>query len=598
MKQYIKKQLNKYSLVTQLVALISIVFTFIIVLLIVYNYISSSKTIMHQQTEITTTMLRLETQNLDSYLAEIDRYSLLLRQNSSFINTISTPHELSYSETSAIGDLLAATFDNRNDLIRYRIYLIQNEPNFEITSWKHMVQTFYGSDISSHPQYEIFTTGPFFNTIEPSKEDGTLFTYYRTIIRIENQEPLAVVELTIDDSYISSLAKNYVAEDEYLFMIDDNNRLFYSSNDSIQDTTKLEEILDNLSDNKNSDNYFTATLNNVSYLVVHYESSNQNYHLISLKPLEKIEEEIKETRNVSLLLAAIAISFSICMAMIFIRLITKPLSDLAHRLRHVGKGNFTTTTNISGSIEISNLAEDFNSMITHIDSLIKKNYVSELNEKTARLIALEAQLNPHFLYNTLQAINSEAITSGNGKIYSMVNALASMLRYSIKDGVYVKLEQELKYVSDYLFLQESRFDERLIYHFSIDSATENLFIPKISILTLIENSIIHGMDGDITSIEINVSAELLDDFLVISVEDNGCGMSTERLIELQYSLQNTNLSEDSQFGIGLANLSSRLQLLYNGLANLKVDSVQNEKTIVILKIPVEYTKVISVKSEE
>ena len=87
MKQYIKKQLNKYSLVTQLVALISIVFTFIIVLLIVYNYISSSKTIMHQQTEITTTMLRLETQNLDSYLAEVDRYSLLLRQNSSFINT-------------------------------------------------------------------------------------------------------------------------------------------------------------------------------------------------------------------------------------------------------------------------------------------------------------------------------------------------------------------------------------------------------------------------------------------------------------------------------------------------------------------------------
>ena len=598
MKQYIKKQLNKYSLVTQLVTLFSIVFSFIIVSLIIYNYISSSNTIMHQQTEITTTMLRLETQNIDSYMAEIDRYSLLLRQNAAFINTISKSQELSYSETSVIGDLLGTTFDNRNDLIRYRIYLIQKEPNFEITSRKHMVQTFYGSDISSHPQYQNFTAGPYFKTIEPSNEKGTLFTYYRTIIRIENQEPLAVVELTVDDSYISSLARNYVAQDEYLFMVDDSNRLFYSSNDAIQDVSKLKEILFKLSDKHNENNYFTATLDNVPYLVVHYESTNQNYHLISLKPLGKIEEEIKKTRNVSLLLAAIAISISIGMAMIFIRLITKPLSDLAHRLRHVGKGNFTTTTNISGSLEISNLAEDFNSMITHIDTLIKKNYVSELNEKTARLIALEAQVNPHFLYNTLQAINSEAITCGNGKIYSMVNALASMLRYSIKDGIYVKLEQELKYVSDYLFLQESRFDDRLKYHFSINSSTEKMYIPKISILTLIENSIIHGMDGDITSIEINVSSELTEDFLVISVEDNGCGMSTKRLLELQLSLKNTNLSPDSPPGIGLANLSNRLQILYNGRASLSVESIQNEKTIVVLKLPIEYTRELITNTEE
>ncbi len=587
MRQKLKNHLNKISLSTQLVALISIVFSFIIAILIIYNYTSSIKAIMTQQTETTTTMLRLETQNMDNYISEIDRYSLLLRQNSTFFNAINSNHELSYYEINAIADLLANSFDNRSDLISYRIYLLKNDLNFEITSQKHMVQRIYGTDPKQLPNYDTFTKGRYFKAIQPSMEKGTLCTYYRTIIRVEDKEPLAIVELTIDDSYISSIAKNYLQDDELLFMMDENDRILYCNDSDITKTNVFSDIASQIHALGDDKNYFTTDFQDKNYLVVSYFSNTQGFYLVNLKPLAKIENQIKSNRNVSLLLASLAISLSIVFAMIFIRLVTKPLSTLSHRLRHVGKGNFTTTTNISGSLEISNLAEDFNSMINHIDELIKKNYVSELNEKTARLIALEAQLNPHFLYNTLQAITSEAIVSGNQKIYAMINALASMLRYSIKDGDFVKLEQELSYVSDYLFLQNSRFDERLVYHFEIDPDSEKYIIPKISILTLVENSILHGMEGYITSIEITVSAKIEHEHLSISVLDNGSGITEERLAELKNSLREATLSGLAPPGIGLSNLYSRLQLLYNNKASLYIDSIPYKHTTITMLIPLD-----------
>ena len=228
-------------------------------------------------------------------------------------------------------------------------------------------------------------------------------------------------------------------------------------------------------------------------------------------------------------------------------------------------------------------------MILHINDLINKNYISQINEKTARLIALEAQLNPHFLYNTLQAISTEAILSGNKKIPPMINAIASMLRYSIKDGDFSLLEQELKYVSDYLFLQQSRFDEHLGYELLIDEETRKITIPKISILTLVENSILHGMEEEVSQIRIWVETSLEDDLLKICVRDNGCGMNPEKLDALKSRLRES-VEHRNETGIGLTNLYSRLTLLYNGLADMKIESTYLKGTAVTLLIPYEENK--------
>ena len=584
-KTKIKTRLNSLTLATQLAFLISVVFSLIIISLILYNYKSNRLAILNQQTEITTSMLRLETQNIDAYFSELDRYSLLLRQNSSFMGIVNSRMVMNYQDTSTISDLLASQFDNRNDLLSYRIYLTKKDPDFEITKRKHMVQNVYSQSASALPYYDIFTSRPNFMYIAPSEEAGVLCTYYRTIIRIEDQKPLAVIELSIDDSYLTSLARNYIENGEILIMLGSDDQLFYSSKPDITDTSMIPDMISKLQENTSRSNYITLQWNGISYLVVHHKSVDRGYQLLSVKPLDAINKQIEATRNISFFLAFLAISLSVILAVVFIRLITKPLSTLSHRLQKVGAGNFTTSANISGSVEISNLAESYNSMILHINDLINKNYISEINEKTARLIALEAQLNPHFLYNTLQAVSTEAIVSGNKKIPPMVSAIASMLRYSIKDGDFSLLEQELKYVSDYLFLQKSRFDEHLQYEFSIHEDTQKITIPKISILTLVENSILHGMEEEVSQIKVMVETRLSDDFLEIVVKDNGCGMSPDKLEELMSRFQDC-ISHRSDTGIGLVNLYSRLTLLYNGLADMRIESRHFEGTTVTLKIPI------------
>ena len=584
-KTKIKTRLNSLTLATQLAFLISVVFSLIIISLILYNYKSNRLAILNQQTEITTSMLRLETQNIDAYFSELDRYSLLLRQNSSFMGIVNSRMVMNYQDTSTISDLLASQFDNRNDLLSYRIYLTKKDPDFEITKRKHMVQNVYSQSASTLPYYDIFTSRPNFMYIAPSEEAGVLCTYYRTIIRIEDQKPLAVIELSIDDSYLTSLARNYIENGEILIMLGSDDQLFYSSKSDITDTSMIPDMISKLQENTSRSNYITLQWNGISYLVVHHKSVDRGYQLLSVKPLDAINKQIEATRNISFFLAFLAISLSVILAVVFIRLITKPLSTLSHRLQKVGAGNFTTSANISGSVEISNLAESYNSMILHINDLINKNYISEINEKTARLIALEAQLNPHFLYNTLQAVSTEAIVSGNKKIPPMVSAIASMLRYSIKDGDFSLLEQELKYVSDYLFLQKSRFDEHLQYEFSIHEDTRKITIPKISILTLVENSILHGMEEEVSQIKVMVETRLSDDFLEIVVKDNGCGMSPDKLEELMSRFQDC-ISHRSDTGIGLVNLYSRLTLLYNGLADMRIESRHFEGTTVTLKIPI------------
>jgi two-component system sensor histidine kinase YesM len=199
---------------------------------------------------------------------------------------------------------------------------------------------------------------------------------------------------------------------------------------------------------------------------------------------------------------------------------------------------------------------------------------------------LEAQVNPHFLYNTLQAISAEAVVNGQQKINLMITALASMLRYAIKSNDLVTAAQEIKHVKDYLFLQKARFEDSIRYSIDIAPGTEELSIPKLSIQTLVENSIIHGMKGEKENIEIKVNTYLDNDHLFIVVLDNGCGLSEDQLSELNSHFKDNTLPKNNRLGIGLLNLSNRLQLLYNSRASLSISSIQNRETKVVLTIPV------------
>lgn len=583
MNKNILKKLGKISLKTQLAILIVTTFSIIIVVIIAFNYHRNTKTIVTQQISIISNLLRLETQNMDTYLSEIDRYSLLLRHEQFFMQTISNKQPLSYEDATEIQTLLRSQFDSRNDLQSYRLYLVNKNINYEIDSKEHRVQSFVYEEINQLPNYDKFTVGKYYKYLVPGENSETFLTFYRTIIDIETRAPLAIVELTFDTSYINSLVEEINDKEELFCYIDEYNRLFYSSNHMIVNQRTIKEQLASIKQ-INKDEH-TIQLNNQEYLMVNNKSLEYGYTLYHFKSISEIDKQLSSTRNISLIVSFISIIMTTLLAVLSIRVVTNPLSTLSHRLRGVGKGNFTTTIDVGGSPEISNIADDFNTMIFKIDELINKTYKSELNEKTARLIALEAQINPHFLYNTLQAISAEAIVNQQPRINYMVTALASIMRYSIKGGDFAKLSQEMKHVKDYLLLQQARFEDKLSYELFIEEDTLNCLIPKISIQTLVENSIIHGMKGQSDNVHIKIYSRIEDEALIISVIDDGYGISDKKREDLMKAFINSKTNHSKLSSIGLVNLYSRIQLLYANKATLDIESEINKITTMTLKIP-------------
>ena len=577
----IKQSRNSSPLRTQLGVLLIASFILIILPVIAYTYISNSRTIIEQQVDVQTKLLRQEALNLDSYLAEIDRYSLLLRHDAGFMDIIKKKGPLDYRDQRSVQGMLRNTFYSRNDILSYRLYMINSGENYEIEARLNKVNSFDWDDPSSLPYYGVFTSGRYYRYFMPVAGEEGYIRYFRTIIRIENQEPLAIVELAFDTSHLDALTMDHRREGENLYIADDESRILYKTTD-LPDSLLL-NAAERLSNSSFRD---SIRVGGYDYIAVSYRSPGYNYTLYNLIPRTNLDSTLTETRNLSLLIGFIAVILTLGLSSLYIRLLTTPLQQLSDQLAEVGTGNFSSLENIGGSREIVQLTDSFNAMTREIDDLIKKTYVSALNEKTAQLKALEAQLNPHMLYNTLQAISSEAIVNKQMKINFMITALANMLRYSIKGGEFVSLGSEIKHVRDYLMLQDARFEDELSYEIDVEQDSEDLEIPKMSIQTLVENSIIHGMQGPDGRVHLKVSVSLKGNLLRIAVEDNGSGISGERLDYLRQQFSGVRLKDDQTSSLGLINLNSRLHILYEGKAGLEITSREEKGTCVVLTIPV------------
>ncbi len=177
-------------------------------------------------------------------------------------------------------------------------------------------------------------------------------------------------------------------------------------------------------------------------------SKSSGIRLLSLTPLSYIDSQIGQLQKSVLLSGIVVWLLTVVLIYMLLRLLTIPLRTLSAQMQKTGEGDFRSRVDVEGSIEIRKLSESFNSMVAHIDQLIRRTYVAELSEKDARLAALEAQLNPHFLYNTLQAISTEALVNDQPQIHRMITSLASNLRYTIKSDTLVPLKREMSYVND------------------------------------------------------------------------------------------------------------------------------------------------------
>ncbi|MBD3917245.1 sensor histidine kinase [Paenibacillus sp. PR3] len=262
---------------------------------------------------------------------------------------------------------------------------------------------------------------------------------------------------------------------------------------------------------------------------------------------------------------------------------TRRIRRLIVHVRKVKHGHFQLAPLPVNEDEIGELTHNFNTMVQNISGLIEERSSLGQEVKDKELKALQAQINPHFLYNTLELINVLAIESGARDIKRVVDELTVFYRLSLSNGKeYVSLENELKHIEAYVRIQNMRFDDSVRLEFEVPRELYDCQLPKILLQPLVENAILHGiMEKDSEEGEVRVSAWTDKGDLLIEIADDGVGMDEERLAAILHLPE----GEGTRGGYGVRNIEERLQLSYGLQYGLKYYSTEGEGTRVVLRLP-------------
>lgn len=260
---------------------------------------------------------------------------------------------------------------------------------------------------------------------------------------------------------------------------------------------------------------------------------------------------------------------------------------LVRKFRRAETGDLSVSEEISGSDEIAVLDQQFNRMLGKLDQLIKTSYVQKLENKEAQLKNLQLQINPHFLYNTLETISSIAAVKQVFVVCDICGKLGEIFRYSLgKDyGEMVPLEQEMKHIKNYMFIQEIRHGNRLQVFYNIDVDAAHVYIPRFILQPIVENAISHGL-GNLTSVgTLEISAFEKKDRLYIQIEDDGEGMDQEKVAEIVRFI-NTAKPVERKKNIGIRNVNQRIKLACGEQYGIIIESTPYQGCRFTIQLPV------------
>lgn len=304
--------------------------------------------------------------------------------------------------------------------------------------------------------------------------------------------------------------------------------------------------------------------NDKIYLYTFEKSSYTGWSTIILIPKDVIILKQKRIQDIVIIIGLISMLLIATVSYILSHQITLPLSNMARKMSRVEIGDLSQRMDYAGANEIGKLSRMYNHMLDSISRLIREVYELKLAEKNAQLSALHAQINPHFLYNTLNIMKSISRLRGIEEVAEISESLAGLFQYSMKNlHRPVALAEEIEHINNYIKIQQHRFGSRLELQCDISGAVLQASILKLTIQPLIENAVNHGLRKVKTGGSILIRAACHESVLTITVTDNGAGMNEAQRIQIDNTLDSSSSLhqfQDIHHGIGLLNIHQRVQL--------------------------------------
>jgi len=320
--------------------------------------------------------------------------------------------------------------------------------------------------------------------------------------------------------------------------------------------------------------------------------------LVGLVPHAEIDRPWIKTRNVFVLLIAFLAVLLAALSFLLAGLLIKKIVRIVGGVRKIQNGNFQVRIPVKGDDEIDLLARSVNSMAGQIDDLVNRVYKSQVSQKEAELKALQAQINPHFLFNTLETLRMMAETGRQPKLSDAIAALGGIMRYNISNVKEpVTLETEIEHIHDYAQIQNLLYNGRVSVDSLVPDSLGSFRIPNLLLQPLVENSIVHGMKGFSGNLRVGIVVEALPGPAVrIAVKDNGSGMDADRLSRIRERLAREpdrrpepvapsvepRVETGRTGSVGLANVRDRIRFFFGEASTMEVESALGEGTVVTL----------------
>jgi len=314
-------------------------------------------------------------------------------------------------------------------------------------------------------------------------------------------------------------------------------------------------------------------------------SDATGWRFVTLDPLSSIQSNSIRYRDITIGIGAFALVVALVISTFVSRRITRPLRNLQQKMKKVQTGDFNIQLDVTSSDEVGQLTRSFNRMTEEIHTLVHHVYKSEITRKEAQLKALHSQINPHFLYNTLDSMNAIAVIEDVPLLSRMAKMLSEMFRYSISSGEQiVPLREELKQVVRYVEIQQIRYDDKFSLVVDIPEELLDYRIPKLTLQPIVENAIYHGLEMIPGEGRISIVGRETDDYTVLEVTDNGQGIPPDELADIRRRLRQRGDPSSTEH-IGLANVQERLELHYGADCGISVVSEPDQGTTIAYRLP-------------
>ncbi|ANA80783.1 putative sensor with HAMP domain protein [Paenibacillus vortex V453] len=583
------------SIQTRLIQFMLAVTTIPLLLSLFITFTHTRESVKEQTVNENVRLIYQGATNLMNYLRGIDRASLSVYSDPHFLRNLALDPD-NYRVIAELYATLQAIQTGtqdvhqiylHNDLTGQSTQISSNLPRREFRQAPYRtIEQFGQGNTAIEPVHQVHSYG--FPPRPADILDFEVITFYRSITNVPSPDQYALMAIDVKlDSILAICDQLYAKEEEQLYLIDDNGSIIYSPDPAQRGQYLNDPELMNVIAQADKGYY------DGNDAMIIYEKLDLPYApwtLVKQIPHQTLYKNSTELTSINAIIAIFALLIVIFGTLWISIRITKPIKQLTSYMNQVKTGRLDVNIDVTSPDEIGVLSRRFRNMMDTINNLILREYRLEIANKTNQLKALQAQIDPHFLYNSLQSIGTLALQHNVPRIYSLLSSLANIMRYNMRNSeAKVTLQDEINHVRLYLELQKQRFRDQLEVIWELDPESLTAPVPKMILQPIVENYFKHGMNTHAGVGLVSISSRISEDSrLIVVIENNGSSIDEEELALIRSKLaaayDHYDRNDNGNDSIGLLNVLMRLNLYTNNNAELIIENALPHGVIVTLNI--------------